>query len=670
MIQEIINYMKHLREHSPKIFEEGLEPSKGLHILIEIDDDGNAINFPGEKGKDWDYYDGKEITAFLKSIIPYEQEIQCIITKPPLNKALDKKKQISSCSPFSISIKKGKIVGSTDFTKKEILIELENLKNERNDFSYNKIYNLLQNELEKKEGKKISIAGIYKIILLLRFYFEKGISECLIDENIISKVNNFKRFLINNLEKIIELDEFNKMKKDFFLNIYLKVSIEEYKRAHDNYLMRNLFNKNNFNSEKEIKDDTYGLSGFFNGLNDKKTFLKHKTATMYKGIAYRIKAKDTIYLNDFDILLHRKKFPMPLPIFIDKREFKTTDEMLQIFKEDNKVSYSEMLRKIFERNNKVKLENYYLLFFNYKYELKDFDFVTKFRYFLKDKDDNYLEIKNIYELKENNEIKPNITIKNIFQFESYIVKTIFNNSLVKIDKNNTYSVKYFDEIDPTYVSGGELIYQIILKYRKAFYDYIYKSKIESISSTMWDEIMWNSVIADLKSDKINDKGYHSKEYSIKEKLNIWFSLYNYFINNKGRYNMSSKIPDLLEKMRQIANNETNSKHLESVEEFCFGAGQIIYFLLDQSKASEKTHALLEPFIQKVNAEQLQTAISNLINTYKHELRFGQGRFEKLASEVLAFETNENLKKYQRFLLAGYFAKPVIYAKHNKGGEDE
>jgi CRISPR-associated protein Csh1 len=132
--------------------------------------------------------------------------------------------------------------------------------------------------------------------------------------------------------------------------------------------------------------------------------------------------------------------------------------------------------------------------------------------------------------------------------------------------------------------------------------------------------------------------------------------------------MASKIPELLGKMKEVANN--NQAHFETEEEFMFGAGQTIYFLLNQSRASEKTHALLEPFIQKVKTIELQNSIANAINAYKHEISFGQGRFEKLSAEVLSFETNENLKKYQRLLLAGYFATPVIYEKKEKNNSEE
>ena len=124
--------------------------------------------------------------------------------------------------------------------------------------------------------------------------------------------------------------------------------------------------------------------------------------------------------------------------------------------------------------------------------------------------------------------------------------------------------------------------------------------------------------------------------------------------------MASKIPELTEKCKKIAND---GDHLsDSPEEFAFAAGQILYFLFTKSESSNKSHAVLEPFLQKSKASLLQDAISNTINTYKHAIDFGKSRFENLAREVLAYETNVNMKTLQRYLLAGYFADPVIYEK--------
>jgi CRISPR-associated protein Csh1 len=634
MIREIINYTKYLKEHSPKLFEEGLEPSMGLHIFLELDEEGNLINFPGEKGVDWDYYDGNIMSSFLKEIIPFEQESKRVGTR--MDKVLDtgkvegsKKFQIFSCSPFILS-----------FKKQSFLLIESRLK----PFFENAISTCL------KEDDKTTIQ---KVIA-----FRNVIPQFL------HKIKSFK-IITDNAELFTEEKSvYESMKNDFFVNLYYKnIPLSKYVIAHQIYLQQKLFNNNDFNSEKIINDETYGLSGYINGLNMKKPFLEHKTAAMFKGIASRIQAKDAVFLNDFDLLLKRKNnkvFPSPLPIFIDKDEFSNSDEIISVFKKDGRLTYSQILKQIFKNSPDKILQNYYLLFFNYKHELEDFDFVSKFRYSLKE-NENYPEIKNLFNIEmSKDELKRNYEIRNIFHFEADIVKTIFNNSLVKV-KDDSFSVNYFGEIKAEYVSGGEPIYQIILKYRKAFYDYIYKSKNQAISCNIWDEIMWNSIIGDLRNTNF-DKKYFI-EQGIKEKLNIWFSLYNYFTNNLNRIDMASKIPELLDKMKNVANEENT--HFETTEEFAFGAGQVIYFLLNQSRASERTHALLEPFIQKVNAEQLQNSVAQAVNMYKHELSFGHGRFERLAKEVLAYETEDNLKNYQRLLLAGYFASPVIYEKKDE-----
>ena len=128
--------------------------------------------------------------------------------------------------------------------------------------------------------------------------------------------------------------------------------------------------------------------------------------------------------------------------------------------------------------------------------------------------------------------------------------------------------------------------------------------------------------------------------------------------------MASRIPQLLEKMKQVANGE-NVSFSEDPSEFAFGAGQVVYFLLSKSEWSDKTYAMLEPFLQKTTASQLQEAIGKTIVMYKHDITISKGRFEKLASEVLTYETNINMKNYLRYFLAGCFAQSVIYEKNSK-----
>jgi len=108
---------------------------------------------------------------------------------------------------------------------------------------------------------------------------------------------------------------------------------------------------------------------------------------------------------------------------------------------------------------------------------------------------------------------------------------------------------------------------------------------------MFHDIVWQSILDDVRHDeKLN------KTKRIKEKLNIWFSFYTYF-NHQKNNKMASKIPELWERCKAIANS--NEEHLsDDPKEFAFAMGQIIYFLFTKSVAGKKTHALLEPFLQK------------------------------------------------------------------------
>jgi CRISPR-associated protein Csh1 len=555
-----------------------------------------------------------------------------------MNKVLDKKKQIFSCSPFAISFK------------------LKSLSN------------------EKLEGTREE-----KILNLLKFYFENTHNLCLSkeDETLIQKSKSFQNIIpeIFNIISNTTISTLNKegisqeakildlLKDDDYLCLYMDdIAENDYIKCHEKYLQAKLFNVNDYNSDKEINPETFGVSDFINGTGakfSKKPFLQHKTGGLHQGIASRIQAKDTVKLNKFELLQNNRVLPNPLPIFIDKDEFKDNTELVRIFNEEGQrqYSYPQLLKSIFENNEQRVLGNYYLLNM-VRGVINDFDFVTNFQYYIK------LEIKNLLQIKRNKELIKSIHIHTIFGFENIIVKKIFNNALVK-EKDDKISYYYFNEIDPNYVRGGDRIANLILHYRKSFYDYIYKSRKQAITSLMLDKIMITSILSDIQNDEFRD-GYHTNETSIKEKLNIWFSLYNHFnSNNTNRENMEKSFKDLIDKIELVANDPEVFIDQDDIGEFLFAAGQVIYFLLSKSKASNPTHALLEPFLQKSNVVQLQNAIANSINAYKHEISFYKDRFERLASQVLSFNTTKNLKNYQRYLLAGYFAPSCMYKSYKQ-----
>lgn len=362
----------------------------------------------------------------------------------------------------------------------------------------------------------------------------------------------------------------------------------------------------------------------------------------------------------------RKCFPNPLPIVIDKREI--NNEIVRIFNSESEpISYRELLKKVFENTKTAFLSDYYLL--NYRNTkdgmvLNDFDFVPLFRY----KFDSSIEVKNVteagYKKDEVFEKDRDERIDNVFDFERIIVRAIFNNALVKI-KEDSYTTNYFGDIEPKYVSGGDSMWQLIMKYRKAFYDYIYKSKTNAITVTMFDDMMLNSISSNILQDEIKTRCEYNN--AIKSKINIWFSLYNLFNNNKKDDIMASTVTDLLEKMKAVAKGESN---IESPEEFAFGAGQLASYLIDRSAASNKTYAMLEPYLQKSKSGQLQDAIAQTIAVYKHDISVYKGTFELLSAQVLTYDEGADMKPLLKYFLAGCFSPCAVYTKKDDSNNND
>ncbi len=628
MIREIINFTKDIIEDCPDIMQRNLKPNGGLYIFVDIDKAGNWVNENGVHGQDYLYLktNDSESSIPISEITAFEEEVKRVGTN--MNKVLDKSCQIFSCSPYAVVFKK-----------------------------------------ESLSKEKLSGIKGEKICRLLPYYFEKARGLCPLEEQ--QRIVNFEAIcgiILNGLEnfireqsdkkKIILIDQ---LKDDEYISIYLRsVSLNDYKTAHNCYLKDKLFNKDGFN--RTVDGNLYGVSGFLNGLNDKKIFLVHRTAYMDEGLCGRITFEDALLLDKFQSLILRKVLPNPLPIAVNQRENKL---FLKLFHEnETPLSYRELIKSLFEQHEIKELSEFYLLNYSKAKDIviNDIDFVPMFRYYF----DTPLLIENVmlagYKRDEIFEEEQDISLKDVFTFEYVVVREIFNNCLVTVKKDGSYKSLYFGEVDLSKRSdnGKFLIYQLIMKYRYAFYEYIYKSKQNAINALMFDEMMFTSILASIKNEEV--KSRFSFNNVIKKKLNIWFSLYNLFNNDKKKEVMASNVTDLMSKMRIVAKGEAI---LETPEEFAFAAGQIVSFLMDQSVASDKTYSMLEPYLQKTKSKHLQDAIAHVFSQYKHAVYiYGkQGKtFKALASNVLTYDDDVDMKPLLKYFLAGCFSNCVIYEK--------
>ncbi|HCV81226.1 MAG: hypothetical protein CMP12_10180 [Zunongwangia sp.] len=644
MIKELTTYINGIQKQFP-LSNFIKEPARGLHIMFEVKNNEvrlykKELYLPkkGEEGKISDY--------LVRECMPRELHINYIDS----HKAMVGKegKKIHSASPYALKIRKK----SFDEEWKSWYPGKKVPKEEKQ--SVEKKAKLAK-EFRRNEQKialadlintKISITSD-RIRELVDRYFTKSNEVCLNKED--SETLTFQKYLITHLPSFLinNSDDLLKLAKDDNIFILIKnKSEEEYYKANENYLKTSIFNENTYN--KTLPDELFGLSGYLNTASDKKIYLKHLTANF--DINYRIPQTQALLLYTFERYRQAKAFKTnPLPIFIDKTEL--NNNVIDVVREEgNDVKFNTIIRKLFD-HSKEDLGNYYLLYFDYRGELKDLDFVSSFEFKLEG-----LIIKKVIPFVKSEE---DFRVKNVFDFELKITKQIFSNQLVKIS-NDKIQYRYFDGIDnnPKYISAAQ--WNVVMKYRKSFYDWVYKSRRKAVTTTMFHDILNKMILDDIRADEYKD-GYHSKKKDIETKLNIWFSLWNYFSNitQSNELDMANKITELQKKMRLIRDIKGND-HIETDEEFAFTVGQIIYFLLDKSKAGNKSHALLEPFIQKSNIVELKKAITATFNAYKHEIDFGKGRFEKLFSEIMAYELDKNLKELTPIMLAGYFSNSTIY----------
>lgn len=456
------------------------------------------------------------------------------------------------------------------------------------------------------------------------------------------------------------LKAYKQLSEKDYLHLYLRsVPIEEIEKKHKEYIIKEIFNG------EVLSDKKYGVVGFFTAYNDKKPFLKHQTCYLKNGISQRFSINDAMALFYLDKLLKRKSkcLPNPLPIVVDQREINTA--IVKIFNDKKEpLSYRELLESLFTSTNKKYLSDYYLL--NYSNTksgmvLNDFDFVPMFRYELSQP----VAVSNVtdagfFENKVFNK-DSDINIRTIFDFERIVVKIIFNNTLVAI-KYGDHTCSYFGDLpDPKKVQGGSLMVDLILKYRQAVYAYIYKSDLKAITQNMFDDMMFNSILTNIRLETIKNRCEWNND--IKRKINLWFSLQGMF-NRLDNKNMEKNVIELRKKIRDVASGKAT---LNSSEELAFAAGQLVSFIIDRSEAKNKTYAMLEPYLQKSTSSQLQDEIAQSIAIYKHDIGVTyqrEGKFERLASETLAYGNEVKMRPLLKFFLAGCFSPCVIYETNN------
>lgn len=627
----------------------GSTPKEGLHIRVRI-----IVSESGEAKIDtsdfeYEQYSKKqksEVSDFLNQCKLLHQNAWCIDT----NKCFDlPTKAIHTCSPFALAFKREHLEGGVKFNenigkKKQIYERFEEYFNRAFDLFENKedvekyvlyknffIHNTFTSILQKiEEDYKTKRIQFEKLLLQIKERL-KNCSDKSQKEELKKQVTLIEQELL----KVKPLDD-----SDYIL-FYLDVPMELYQQVHKKYLDDKLFNTAIYNTEPNQEGIIFGTSNFMNGFNSNMPFLMHQTATF--DISGRISNIDAKTLYDLLNIFPNNTLPKPLPVFIYKEEI--LRKMIGIFKESEfKFGYKEIIQKLVE-DNADDIGNYYLLFWQNTKDgivFKDFDFVSTFEYSVSK--EKPLAILNLFDIKEKGgtENKHYPAIHNIFDFEQQVMNPFIQNKYLRVD--------YFGDLNKDDYAKLDMTFSSFSRYRKAVYDFIYKSRRNTIDGHIFNEMVFNAIADDIKNNN---------DYGVREKLNIWYSLYEFF-NTNNKINMVNKLKDYQDFVAAIVADEQVTDITD--EKFAFAAGQVIEYILSKSKSADNSYSLLEPYLQQSKCTEFKRAIANDFGRYKHE-NFSKN-FEKVAAFVLSYETSANMMLLLPQILSGVFSKNQLFSSNS------
>jgi len=614
MLKELVQFTTTVI-HDPAFSGLNLTLKEGLHLVLQVKRSPEEVSIANEPVFAGVFTKKTAVEGEFKRCASWAQAAWMIAT----NKCFDlPSKAFHSASPFCFALKRSSLADLTDPAEWHRRISTY----------FTKAGALLEDDEEKK------VAEAFRLALNDR--------------------NRFDHWLAG-------VEDYQKVKEGEYIVLYLDLPLETYVAANRKYLKENLFNTGAYNQpDPDQPEVLHGTSNWFNGFPTKKPFLMHQSATF--DIAGRISSEEAQRLHEFSELSRRKLFPNPLPLFImaDERENlpghaeTVRKKAFKIFKDDvltgndKRKGYLETIEELW-RDFPDQVGNYYLLMMgieNQKSVVKDFDFVSRFDLNL-NSDGSPWEVYDLFGSKES------MTLRTVTDLMTQVLPPMFNNALVVRRKEKEWIFHWFDEIDPAYTKTHNA-YLLAMKYRKAFYDFIYKSQRQSVTGQAIVEVLLTGIVDDIRLDKWEGK-YNSEGLNIRTKLNLLFSLHSYFSSPPNPRFMPENITQLRDSLESMAKGDAQ---IATDEQFAFAAGQVVARVFYESETADRSYKYLEPFLSQSNADQFRMAIGNFIKRYKH-VEFPP-RFRNVSADVLTCPVKGDLQKLLPVFLAGVFSKTQLY----------
>lgn len=243
----------------------------------------------------------------------------------------------------------------------------------------------------------------------------------------------------------------------------------------------------------------------------------------------------------------------------------------------------------------------------------------------------HFEFKNFLQLTDTT----NTIISNIYQLEELVDEFMYQKQL----KRN-----YFSKITVSkFMSKGLQNYLFLTRDSMRGYFHLYHVKPFLHALNKYGDSL---ITLDLLSS-------HNIKRSANG-MNLKLSIIKYF---------GGKIMNIESMINETRMMLDNSLYPEiTTEQFFFLAGQVTYYLLSLSEASNKKQDLLEPFLRSATAKRLKSDIKFSFDKFKHKLSFSYSKFNNALAIIMAYDGCEKSSNYMDVFLTGYLSNNIFYTK--------
>ena len=404
--------------------------------------------------------------------------------------------------------------------------------------------------------------------------------------------------------------------------IFIKTSDENYMESFDCYAKNYLFLSKDLNLE--INNEIIGVPSNSCAYNSKKPFLLHYTQP--NPVNYQSNFEDIYYI----YLLHKWLLGKYM-------ELKTTT--LKI--DPEKLVLADNLNEYYLVEGFIKSDKQ-----STEYIVTNFQFISETSDILDIESENFLEI----DLK-NSQLPDIITWKDLAIF---INKDLFSFKLYDKD------VSINDDISSNLIN-------IFNKYRDRYIEAIkYKdiSIIQNIIGISISEVLLEQCKIALKA--VNDDKSHGLYISIIKKLLLmkYNILCSQKITNQGGSQMKTALIEVQNSVFEKIDG-LQEPICQSTDEYCFAAGQLARYLINQSAASNVTFKEVSPLLNSQKCSMLKNNLNNLERKYAYALRIHFSRLNNLFKLVHSTEFEDKDMVNRDMFLAGFVTENRLYVKNDE-----